>query len=247
MRNNMATIPIDFCLWAIRERKIGELKTYMILKSMGNGTVGRNDFRVKDITLIGGYGRKTFYNHLNFLKNRNWVGFNDKKYFIRGYRKIALMEGFHRKTAVDFCYNQFGVFRAFIIGAGIGYYIVNQWRRWKSTEVKKHASSHIDQLSAKGYFPIGLFGLSKKFNKCINSVKVYRQIAEEHDFIKIKPRLQELSISVDEIPAYCRDQNISPGQLLTINFTVYRKMSHLGKSMINFKLSGKMKRLCNKE
>ena len=139
-------------------------------------------------------------NNLKILREINWVGYNPKSgyYFIRGFDRIRILDGFTRRTGVEYETKGIRYFKAFCIGAIIGYLVNNQKRDKWLLERKKARSSQGSHLSSS-FFPISSWVLAKILNVSLSTAHRLKTLAANEGYIQIKKQLKPMGIHVKHV------------------------------------------------
>ena len=155
-----------------------------------------------------GISRGTFYRHVEWLKQRNWVGYNSqsKIYFIRSFKTIFKIENLEGRTCTVFSSKWFKTFKAFCSGSVIGYLVKHQ----RKAERKKGRSNQSR--------PVATSAISKIMNIPESTAYNLKQLASKHKFIHKQRDFYNTGISSFQIKRF---RNVYPE-------IAYKTVSHKG-------------------
>ena len=191
-------IPVDLCIYTLQNRLSRSLQLYILLKSTCSGKrlINRNDRNNLAVNLD--LNTRTIKNHITKLQSLNWIGYNPQSgyYFIRGFDRVKKIENLNYRTAAEFDPKEIKKFKAFIIGAVIGY-LVNSQKKDRRLEPKKARYNRSKPGCHPSYFPISSEVLAKILNVSQSTAHTYILLAKKGNYIRIKKtNLEPTGISV---------------------------------------------------
>lgn len=139
-----------------------------------------------------GIDRSTFYKHVGWLKQRNWIGYNreSKIYFIRSFKYVFKQENLEGKTCTVFSSKWFKSFKAYCSGSIIGYLVKHQ----RKAERKKGRSNQSR--------PVATSAISKIMNIPESTAYQLKQIATKAGYITKKRDFHCTGISSTYIQSF---------------------------------------------
>ena len=180
-------IPVDLCIHTLKNKLSRSFQLYILLKSSCSGKrlITQNDRYnlANDLDL----NIKTINNHFNKLQLLNWVGYNPKSgyYFIRSFDRVKEIQNLNYRSAAEFDPKEIKKFKAFIIGAVIGY-LVNSQKKDRRLEPKKAHYNRSRPGRHPSYFPISSEVLANILNVSQPTAHRYIELAKKAGYIRIK-------------------------------------------------------------
>ena len=216
-------VPLHLCEFTIQNNFVGELRLYLFLKKECSGQIQLPPSKRKEIAMALSCGERTVRNHLHKLRNRNWIGFNEKSgyYFIRGFDKVSSIEGLTGRKGCWLEINMKDIwsdkrkFTAFLAAALIGHLV--QVSKWKETskEYKNDAarsdhykgrSNHRRSARSSSYFyPVSADAIFQIYGIPTSTASDYKRLASEHKFLKVKKSYTDILVPLEQLNLYKKD------------------------------------------
>ncbi|MFK7107995.1 hypothetical protein [Flavobacterium oreochromis] len=252
MKPIYTTIPIELCLFALKNRKVNEVKLHIYLKHISSGHIKMNynmyDVWAVDLELSPRTIRKCF----EWLIKNKWITVNSKtnSYRLISYSQINRKQGFKSRKSVIF-ESDFKLFQNFCCAAMVTYYI----RRKNFTDRKKRSvpimvgTSMNRNSCLKRFTQMPVAYLANCFSVSNKTAFSYKQKAKETGFIEVKKQQSYLNddngnkISSDKLIVFKKVTPEKAGRLRTKN----GKIVIVESDMIKSTLIMKSKRLKNNE
>lgn len=179
-------VPVEFAQFCLRERKVTEGKIYLCCHFLYPGKVSVSRDVYIDIAAFCDTSVRTVYDKLKWLKDRNWIGKDEKRdwMFIRGINRVHKMEGFKYSRCGLMVRNDFQHFKSFLIGTVLA-----------SIVITGNTGSGTDRLSRRSgptRFPVSLFTIKKALNVSEKTAYNYRKLAQKYGYIKMVSNLQQV-------------------------------------------------------
>ena len=192
-------IPVDLRIHTLQNKLTRSFQLYIFLKSTCSGKrlITQND-RINFSVDLDLKTTKTISNHFKKLLSLNWIGYNPKSkyYFIRSFDRVKEIENLDYRTAAEFDPKEIRKFKAFIIGAVIGY-LVNSQKKDRRHEPKKTRKYCSKPGRHPSYFPISSEVLANILNVSQSTAHSYILLAKNAGYIRMKKNnLEPTGISV---------------------------------------------------
>ena len=116
MKPIYTTIPIELCLFALKNRKVNEVKLHIYLKHISSGHIKMN-YNMYNVWAVDlELNPRTIRNCFEWLIKNEWITVNSKtnSYRLIGYGQISRKLGFRTRKAIIFEYD-FNTFDNFLI------------------------------------------------------------------------------------------------------------------------------------
>jgi|GEM_PF-1442984 len=214
-KNDFLNIPIDLLGYAIRWKKVNQVKLFIVLKTLFNYRFICDRETINLICKVAGYKQiKTFESNFKWLVSHKWVTFCKKYCAIKGYNKLKINKCFMSRKGVQFtpAYD-LEHFRAFIYGAVITYCMKRKWFLDRESGIEKRSPVKRSRRKPVSY-NLPLSYLSAILNISKSSVSNYKRIAEEAGYINYKKDYEKL-------------ENISPRYFY--NYKMYSDIENFNK------------------
>lgn len=138
------TVPIHILIFALKEKKVNQLKLYLFLKTISSGHILLSDEAIRYVCdSLKWKDKRTFKNNIEWLLNNHWTALNNKTQSLR----IASFEQVFKKTkgniytAARMEMKDFKTFRPFIYAAIITWGIKQIARKHRKPERNKGNSN----------------------------------------------------------------------------------------------------------
>ena len=253
MKPIYTTIPIELCLFALKNRKVNEVKLHIYLKHISSGHIKMN-YNMYNVWAVDlELNPRTIRNCFEWLIKNEWITVNSKtnSYRLIGYGQISRKLGFRTRKAIIFEYD-FNTFDNFCCAAAIPYYI----KRKNFTDKKRRSVSIMvgtsmnRNSSLKRFTQIPVAYLAECLNVSNRTAHIYKMKAKEFNFIEVKKQQPFLiddngdRISSDKLIVFKKVNPEKAGRMRTKN----GKIVIIESDMIKSNLIMKSKRLkCNEK
>jgi len=129
------TIPIPIIIFALRKKKINQLKLYLYLKYSASGHLKLTHETIEQITKeLNWKSIKTFHANFNWLARKKWISFNSisKNCRIAGYVQLKNRIDFFTSSGVEFNPEDFKQFRPYVYATAITWCM--KYKNWKEKQ-----------------------------------------------------------------------------------------------------------------
>lgn len=228
-------VPIELCEYAIKENFSRQAQIYISGLYLYSGKVHISSNPYNSIGKLCKVKERTVYDNIRSLKQRNWIGKDERNgwIFFRGLDKVHELEGFKYSRSALMFYDDLPNAKAFFIGAVIANFIKSRGTGTDQTS----------RRSEQSRFPVSLSIIEKLFNVSEKTAFNYRELAEKHRFIKMEQNLREVTgitpkdithlkqngIDRIELPLFGSSDSVSvyPKQLRTDKGFIYAQLPNL--------------------
>ena len=129
------TIPIPIIIFALRNKKINQVKLYLWLKHTASGHLKLDDTNIEKICQrLRWKSPKTFNKNLKWLLKKGWATYNSTSENCRviSYHQLSKKIPFFTSTGVEIEDNDFNHFRPFIYATAITWCM--KYKNWKDRQ-----------------------------------------------------------------------------------------------------------------
>lgn len=193
-------IPIDLFGFAIKRKRINQVKLFIALKSLFNDRFPINDEYVALICKAVKYkSKRTFLSNFKWLVSHKWVTYCKNYCVLKGFNKLRVYDCFNSRKGVLFipAYD-LKHFRPFVYGAVISYCMKRKWHADRESGIVKRSpisNSHRKPVS----YNLPLTYLCSILNISKSTASNYKRLAKKSGYINYKKDYQVL----ENIPPYC--------------------------------------------
>lgn len=229
-------VPVSLCQYVLRERLVREFQIYVYLKCLT--TAGTIVLKRKDINNMAndlGLNRKTVKRALQSAIQLNWIGNNGCKYYMRSYDTFKMMIGNNSRTHVFYYQDVHKDFKAFLIGAVIGYWV---------RHIKKKGSRLRSQIKGSGisisphssYVPFSNIIISNLLNCSITTASNYKNLARKNKLISVKPQYRITKFPLNELNRLRRYDENNSRAIVAQDGKICYQLPDLIKSNLRYKM-----------
>ncbi len=186
-------VPVDLCLYSLKERKTSQVRLFLYFKSISNGFVSISSKTIKESAINLNVCQKTVRNHLKWLIKENWLSYYSisNSYHIIGFKTLANKLSFKTATGAIFYKNDISNYKAFAIAAVTTYQIKRIARRRKDAGLKRGSPSFQDLPPYPLYPHLSHTYLSKVLGLSKSNVANYRNLAIKYKYLKIEKQFKK--------------------------------------------------------
>lgn len=179
-------IPINICQFAIREKVLKEFHLLVTMKMISSGKIVWNMDAKKELAAKMKVTVRTIENIFPKLLKTNWIGQKGKVIYLRKFDWIAKNIQIHTNTGVLMYPDDLRRFRAFIIGAIMGY-LVNMQKLILKKERRLGLQNKRGNNSTKcpSFLPIANSALAQILNCSISTACNCKQEAKNYKYIRV--------------------------------------------------------------
>lgn len=196
------SIPIEIILFALRNKKLSQLKLYIYLKFVSSGTIHISE-KTKKITCeaLNWKDSRTFNSNIEWLLNQKWASYNSKTQSLRiaSYKQVYHKLKGRKLSGVRINKEDFKTFRPFIYAAAITWSIKMLSEFNLGPERIKGISNMSHNKLELNILPNEYFAQIIHSNK--STASRYKNAARDAKYILIKHRLVKLKLSKEFIIA----------------------------------------------
>jgi hypothetical protein len=247
MKPGYFVIPIDICIWAVKNMAYSKLQLYLYLKT--NSPKGfciiDNNLVIKYCELVN-ISKSSFYNHMNFLiKSKLIYKISDNGVIVQAFIKLFKFIPFTTNKGVVFEEVLPSDFKGFIIAAIITYYGSLKKKAERKKELKR-GNCIIGKKRTNYRSTIPFFTLEHTYlAKCLNISKASAQKLRIHacksGFITSKHCFIRIEIDKAQLNNYRKYSAINPFSLILIKGKVFQQESDKLTSSITLRKLFKIK------
>lgn len=178
-------IPIELSQFALRERKISQVQSYLASQFIYPGKACISAQPAKKIASLLQISERNIYRSFDWLLSRNWMGKDsvNEWYFFRGLNRIHLMERWKYSRAVIIQEKDLHNIKPFFISAVISSAIKTGRKREGGTDQQPRRSTPIR-------FPVPVSFLEKVLSVSRRTAIRYFKIAKNAGFIDVYPNMK---------------------------------------------------------
>ena len=124
-RHDLLNVPVSLCIYALKNRLIGQLSLYLYLKMKSDGTVFKPESLRSEYCKVSTYSVWSFDRHLNWLIKNKWIYKTDlDKYTVLSFNKLLRERKIECRTNRGAIFNPSDLqdLKSFISAAVITYY-----------------------------------------------------------------------------------------------------------------------------
>lgn len=216
--NNHMIVPAELCVYSLRERKVGELMIYLLLKYRCDGFFSNMRGVASHIASELALSVPTVRKHMRELIRKKWITVNSKRevYHVKGFVQLHKKLGFRSNKAVLFRIQDFGRFKAFLIGASITYLMNKKRRTDRASVLYKPRSTTMKALSPSSYFLPNVY-LAKVLSVSKSTACAYKHLAEKAGYIKTFPNFIWLPIQLNQCDLFKKYSGHNPVTIRKVN------------------------------
>lgn len=197
-------IPMQITRYVFHNDLVKPFSILLYLKIHTSGKFHKDSRHLSDAgDFLGICDNRTFQKHFNKLLAFNWIAFNPKsgQYFVRGFDRIRLENGFKSRQAVTLWHYNLNKLHSFIVGAilsaeinGQRYACNKQSKRQSRPAVIKRDAASPARNAKRGvleYYGLGLEAIGKLLGCKKTRASELRTNAAMDGFILVKHRFQD--------------------------------------------------------
>ncbi|MFV0541364.1 MAG: hypothetical protein ACK5MZ_09035 [Aestuariibaculum sp.] len=191
MKNKFyTTLPVGICIYALRNRKVNQVKLYIYLKSIASGHI-KYDSTIYDYSKQWAKDLnchpKTIKSRIDWLIKKNWITINSKSKSIRivSYKQICAKNNIDTKRAAIFEPNHYNNFKAFCIGVAMMHFRNRKkWNDRRSVSNKTNSDTSKNRnASPKGFYPMPNLYLAKCLGVSKTTAYKFKKEAIKYGYI----------------------------------------------------------------
>jgi len=194
-------IPISLIIYALKKKKVNQLKLYLYLKANSSGHLKLDEvLRAKACADMGWKDKRTYTSKIEWLLKHHWVTLNNNTHSLR----LVSLEQVHRQingcvyTGTRMDSTDLTQFRPFIYASVITWATSAKRKSLYMSERKKgHSRKSIKYLLHSDLPNRYLSKILELDQSCITR---YKHEAEAAGYIRIKHRIQELDLDISHLP-----------------------------------------------
>lgn len=196
------SIPIEIILFALRNKKLSQLKLYIYLKYVSSGTILVSE-KTKKITCeaLNWKDSRTFNSNIKWLLNQKWASYNSKTQSLRiaSYKQVYHKIKGKKLSGVRIGKEDFKTFRPFIYAAAITWSIKMLSEFNLGPERIKGISNMSHKKLELNILPNEYFAQIIHSNK--STASRYKNAARDAKYIVVKHQLIRIKLNKDLILA----------------------------------------------
>ncbi len=238
-------VPVELCIYSIKNRKVNQVRLYLYLKSSSNGFITINPDQIISIANKLGNCSKTVRNHLRWLQQNKWLILDQEvgSTKIIGFESLARKLNFTIATGAIFYKDEIEYYSGFACAAIIEYLITKKKRRWILAGCKKGRPSLQNHLRYPS-LPHEYF--AKVISKSKRTAANYRQLSKKNKYITTKEKLEDLRITIPmaENDIFKKYYSEKPHLLRRKNNRIYKQLPDHIETTIFLRTKGNLRKVC---
>ena len=186
-RRSELKIPVELCFYVVREKLLPTFKVYILLKMTCSGIMRlASSDKVCFSEFCGYRSVRSLNNHIQRLKDLNWIGFNKDSgvYHIRGFNYLQRKHKLYSRTGFWFRIQDMEEFDSVVYGAIIGYLVKSQGKKQRMDSQRRRSNQVL--CKSPGFYPVSNIALGKILNISTSTASNLKKRAEEGKYISIK-------------------------------------------------------------
>jgi len=204
LEHERLTVPYDLMAYAVSQKRFREVQVLLACKFLFNAYFHKSGTdRVAESL---GVHQRTVRNHLNWLRDRNLIGYDGRSgvYFNRGFKYLRgqLKHRVSRSCGYHLKFKNLKHFKEFAIGCAYNDLIISQKiKRWQEKnknqnwEGAKKGNPYQTRFTKRGFYPVANKAFAKIYDVSKATASRYRKMASNAGFIKLKEDLSECKVS----------------------------------------------------
>lgn len=192
--------------FALRERKVSEVSTYLGLLFLHSAKCKLRDKPFNQLSTFLGLSTSTIYSAVNWLEKRDWMYKSDiKRLYAVSLYKVHCLERWKYNRSALLYKKDFETMKAFMIGAFLSS-VVRTGN--KGIETGRQSRRPINTRH-----PVSLSFIEDTLNVSHKTAYNYRKLAEKHNYIKMESNLVQIEgITLNDVKGM-KQNNISKVRL----------------------------------
>jgi hypothetical protein len=199
-------VPVEMAEFALNERKVSEIKTYLGLLYYHSSKCELKANSFDELSEFLGFSTSSIYSAVNWLLKRDWMyKSNSKRLYSKSLKKVHQLEKWKYSRCALLYKKDFKTIKPFMIGAFLSSVV-----KTGNLGIEKERNS---RRSTNTRYPVSLSFIEDTLNVSNKTAYNYRKLAEKYGYIKMEPYLVQLEgISVNDVKSI-KQNNISKVRL----------------------------------
>ncbi|TKG91450.1 hypothetical protein EYV94_20690 [Puteibacter caeruleilacunae] len=196
----MYNVPVSILIYSLRNRKVNQVKLYLVMKYWASGNIRLTDEVVDDICSTLDWCTKTFKTHLKWLLHKKWVSYNNKtkSLHIKGYKRIAKKWHCEENKGIICSDNDLINFRPFAYAGVISWVRLRKYYKDRGSKRLNggfNLNSHLENL-----YDVPNRYLAKILKLHYSTISKYRTEADDTGYIEVKHNFRKRRFTSDHLP-----------------------------------------------
>lgn len=199
-------VPVEMAQFALRERKLSEISTYLGLLFLHSARCELRNDPFYTLSTFLELSTSTIYSAVNWIEKRDWMYKSDsKRLYARSLHTVHCLENWKFNRCALLHKKDFETIKAFMIGAFLSSVV--------KTGNKGIENERQSRRSLTTRYPVSLSFIEDTLNVSHKTAYNYRKLAEKHNYIKMESNFVQIQgITLSDVKAM-KQNNISKVRL----------------------------------
>ncbi|MBR9919115.1 hypothetical protein GYB29_15920 [bacterium] len=206
MEEKYLKVPVEMAEFALRERKVSEINTYLGLLFYHSSKCELINKPFNELSNFLGLSISSIYSAVNWLEKRDWMYKSDsKRLYSRSLKMVHQLERWKYSRCALLYKKDFETMKAFMIGAFLSSAVkTGNMGKEKGRQSRRPLTTR---------YPVSLSFIEDTLNVSHKTAYNYRKLAEKHNYIKMESNLVQIEgITLNDVKGM-KQNNISKVRL----------------------------------